>query len=410
MSKHFKHIGRIIFILIIAGLSRLADAQECDISINAELPVCPEYTYIVSVVEQENVTYTWKRNEELLDDDDNELIVFITEETTFSITVRDTLTTQECMSDLVVTTYPQINVTYDQLQLTCTNTYSDNPDDENKAKTAVLQAIAGDELEPDEYIYKWDVSPLQIDPQDPSIVLGLKAYQKYLIDIEDNNGCIKRDTAIPRAYPNPVVEFIADPNPAYIQKPYVAFSFANLSIDSITIVNHVWDYGDCLDCPTDPCCDDITTTQEMPTHTYEEAGEYFPSLLVYSQYGCDTLYMQDTALEIKPVNLKIPNVFTPNGDGANDKFVITEAPPEEEEDLKSSADEIEYDPISTYYERSELVIFNRHGRVAFRSNDYKNDWDGSNLPDGVYYYVLKCFGAKSDDVYKGSVTIFGSNR
>ncbi len=35
---------------------------------------------------------------------------------------------------------------------------------------------------------------------------------------------------------------------------------------------------------------------------------------------------------------------------------------------------------------------------------------GDKLPDGVYFYVLKCFGAESDEVYKGSVSIYGSGR
>ncbi len=415
MDKHIKYFtGILLLIVFVFAASQRSEAQiSCDITINVSLPVCPEYTYILSVPFHDNCTYEWKENESILPDEDNEIIAFITTETTFSITVKDTITSEECMSDLVVTTHPRIKVDFKQLQRTCTNTYSDNPDDENKTKTAVMQAIAGDEFEPGEYEYLWDVSPLQIDPEDPSIVLGLKAYQKYFIDVKDNYGCVKRDTAIPKAYPNPVIDFIADPNPVYIQKPYVTFSFVNLSADSISITNHVWDYDDCNDCPgEDPCCNDITTTQDMPTHTYLEPDEYFPSLLVYSQYGCDTLYVQDTALEVKPVNLKIPNVFTPNGDGANDTFVITEAPPEEEEDgLKSIADDVvEFDPINTYYERTELVIFNRQGRIVYRSNDYKNDWDGSKLPDAVYFYVLKCFGFKSDDVYKGSVTIYGSGR
>jgi hypothetical protein len=413
MIRLIKYFTGILLIFTVIILSNGLSAQvNCDISINATLPVCPEYTYILSVPLQDNCTYQWKENNTILDEDGNELIVYISEEVTFTVIVTDTLINEDCMSDLTVTTYPLINVTFDQLQLTCTQTFSDNPDDENKTKTAVMKAIAGDEFEADEYSYMWDVSPLQIDPQDSSIVHGLSAYQKYLIDIKDKHGCIKRDTAIPKAYPNPVIEFATDPNPAYIQKPYVTFSYINLSEDSIQVTNHVWDFGDCIDVlPDDPCNNDIATTQDMPVHTYTKTGDYFPTILVYSQYGCDSLY-SDTTLTVKPVKLKIPNIFTPNGDGTNDEFVITEAPPEDEGGAKSTRriNNDEFEPINTFYERSELVIFNRQGRTVYQSNNYQNDWDGGKLPDGVYFYVLKCFGHISNDVYKGSVTIFGSGR
>ncbi len=413
MHKHFTYISGTFFILafLFTGIIKSNAQISCDITINAELPVCPEYTYKISVPFHENCEYIWNGDSPVFD---TALFVYITEESTFTIVVKDTLTSEECMSDLVVTTYPSINVTYDQLQLTCTATYSDNPDEENKTKTAVMKAIAGDEFEPDEYQYIWDISPLQIDQQDSSIARGLKAHLKYVIDIKDKHGCIKRDTAITQAYDNPVIEIFTDPDSlGYIQNPYVTFSFVNLSADSIDVTNHVWNFGDC-DCyaiPKPECCSELTTTQDMPVHTYTEVDQYNPYIQVYNQYGCDTIYT--TSMEIKPVKLKVPNVFTPNSDGINDEFVITQAPPEEEsEDGKSSrADEADpIDPISTYYERSELVIFNRQGRVVFESNDYKNDWDGSNLPDAVYYYILKCFGAISDDVYKGSVTIYGSGR
>ena len=34
-----------------------------------------------------------------------------------------------------------------------------------------------------------------------------------------------------------------------------------------------------------------------------------------------------------------------------------------------------------------------------------NDWDGDNLPEGTYFYVLKCYGNTGEDVFRGAVTI-----
>ncbi|MBP5495714.1 MAG: gliding motility-associated C-terminal domain-containing protein [Bacteroidales bacterium] len=67
----------------------------------------------------------------------------------------------------------------------------------------------------------------------------------------------------------------------------------------------------------------------------------------------------------KPAHLSIPNLFTPNGDGVNDYFVI--------EGLEQYTD-------------PNLVIRDKSGRIVYQSNHYRNSWDGGNCPDGVYSY------------------------
>lgn len=66
-----------------------------------------------------------------------------------------------------------------------------------------------------------------------------------------------------------------------------------------------------------------------------------------------------------PVKLEIPNVFTPNGDGINDKFVI--------------------DGLENCIQR-QLVVRNRAGQMVYRNNTYENNWDGGDCPDGMYKY------------------------
>lgn len=68
-----------------------------------------------------------------------------------------------------------------------------------------------------------------------------------------------------------------------------------------------------------------------------------------------------------PVKITIPNVFTPNGDGYNDQFII---------------EGIEHCTNPT------LIIKNSSGKKIFQSNDYQNDWNGENCPDGVYIYYF----------------------
>ena len=147
-------------------------------------------------------------------------------------------------------------------------------------------------------------------------------------------------------------------------------------------------------------CDTVFSSElDEPTYKYNSVGEFYTFLKVVNPQGCDTTYT--TQVTVKPVELFIPNVFSPgNGDGSNDKFEITTA------DNKGKVTD---ETLARYYEQSRLVIFNRLGRKVFESNNYQNDWEGGNLPDGVYYYVLECHGAKSTDIFKGSVTIIRSN-
>lgn len=71
-----------------------------------------------------------------------------------------------------------------------------------------------------------------------------------------------------------------------------------------------------------------------------------------------------------PLKLTIPNIFTPNGDGYNDYFVI--------EGIEQC-------------ENPQLVIKSMNGRIVYKSANYQNNWDGDGLPDGVYlfYFLYK---------------------
>lgn len=70
-------------------------------------------------------------------------------------------------------------------------------------------------------------------------------------------------------------------------------------------------------------------------------------------------------LPVQPI--VIPNVVTPNGDNKNDLFTIKNLD--------------QHSPAS-------ISIMNRWGQIVYTSPDYKNDWDGGNVADGVYFGVL----------------------
>ncbi|SFF45368.1 gliding motility-associated C-terminal domain-containing protein/Por secretion system C-terminal sorting domain-containing protein [Thermoflexibacter ruber] len=66
-------------------------------------------------------------------------------------------------------------------------------------------------------------------------------------------------------------------------------------------------------------------------------------------------------------DITIPNVITPNNDGKNDNFIISNL---------------------SLYPKHELVIYNRLGSEVFKTNNYQQNWQASNLPTGTYFYYL----------------------
>ena len=78
----------------------------------------------------------------------------------------------------------------------------------------------------------------------------------------------------------------------------------------------------------------------------------------------------------------VPNVFTPNGDGKNDLFVI--------QNLEA-------------FENAALRIYTRWGRLVYQSEKYINQWDGSGATDGTYFYILDV--PLLEKKYEGTVTI-----
>lgn len=376
----------------------------CTITCNAEMPICSETPVTLSVMQDTTYAYYWTPG--------GEAVATITvkpfETTTYSVEIRNKHTQELiCESEpFTVEVKPRFQIHFSQILKTCSNSEEDN------GKTAQVLAYADGSVAP--YTYEWqNVSPLHIAPGCDSLAIGLEAYKYYKIKVTDGRGCPQTDSTLTKAYPNPIVEITADPgDTVYIQNPHVTYSFENKSIDSIAISNFYWilnsQYG-------------LNSHEEQPRFTYVEAGDFTTELKVYNPQGCDTSYYK--TIKVNPVKLKVPSVFTPNGDGINDYFIISideaggnidnggsgsgtrgDSEPETQYEYEN------YEPLSSYYESSELVIFNRWGRIVYQSKDYQNDWDGGDLPDATYFYVLKCHGLKQDAKYQGSIMIFRGSK
>lgn len=74
--------------------------------------------------------------------------------------------------------------------------------------------------------------------------------------------------------------------------------------------------------------------------------------------------------------LELPNVFTPNNDGKNDLFMP-------------------FTDSVAFVSEVQVSIFNRYGKLVFKTNDPQINWDGKDqnnkedLPVGTYFYAIQ---------------------
>lgn len=396
-------ISKALLLLLAITCSAFLKAQDpCEITCNAEMPICSESAVTLSVPNNYQYTYLWTPSGKTT----NSITVRPFETTTYQVIIRDQDSIVVCNPQITVEVMPRFEVKFRQVKLTCSNHEEENG--RNAQVVAAVDSLSAVYEPP--FNYQWEISPLHIAPGDPTWAIGLEAYKYYFIKVTDGRGCVQRDSISPKAYPNPLVEISADPgDTVYLQNPHVTYSYENLSADTLDISNFYWILNQQYN---------ITSTELEPRFTYVETGEFSTELKVYNPQGCDTTYRH--TIKVEPVKLKIPNVFTPNGDGTNDYFIISldgssDMPsggdsPKYRDDGGSGLEYENYEPLSRYYESTELTIFNRWGRVVYHSKDYQNNWDGGGLSDGTYFYVLKCHGLKNDATYQGSVMIIKSQR
>ena len=117
----------------------------------------------------------------------------------------------------------------------------------------------------------------------------------------------------------------------------------------------------------------ITRVDKDIRNTFNESGSYKVKITVNSK---DTV-CTDTAsitVDISESYIKVPNVFTPNGDGYNDEFRVA---------FKS-------------IKQFEAWVYNRWGRLVYKWNDPAKGWDGNiggkKASPGAYFYIMKAVG------------------
>lgn len=120
------------------------------------------------------------------------------------------------------------------------------------------------------------------------------------------------------------------------------------------------------------------------------AGNYM--VTVTDNKGCQGISSTTIAeplVDCFTPHIYIPNVFSPDGDGTNDVFIVRGA------------------GIKIF----DLIIYDRWGEKVFASTDAAQGWDGTfraqDCETGVYYYRLKATLSDGQEIDKGgNITLF----
>ncbi|MFW6096408.1 MAG: gliding motility-associated C-terminal domain-containing protein [Bacteroidota bacterium] len=122
-------------------------------------------------------------------------------------------------------------------------------------------------------------------------------------------------------------------------------------------------------------------------------GKYPVKLIADNEYECvDSMTYYHVSVDSSRIDsAMIPNVFTPNGDGSNDVFVL----PKRTNVSGSGSRGI------VSIERLEVTILNRNGELVYKYEGHPDDWEGwdgkvknsnRDAKEGTYLYVIKGHG------------------
>lgn len=112
----------------------------------------------------------------------------------------------------------------------------------------------------------------------------------------------------------------------------------------------------CTDCPNPSLSPEETTTYEIFVLNEDDGCFGIDSVTIFVEFPC--------------IPLQLPTIFSPNGDGQNDKFCL----------------------LGDCYTNAKITIFNRWGEVIFKGEDFNDCWNGTYkgkyVDLGVYTYKV----------------------
>ena len=201
----------------------------------------------------------------------------------------------------------------------------------------------------------WDPSPFLSDPTvaDP-VVSQLTEESTFVLTITEETspfGCYDKDSVLVSLYPNSGIAVTPDTT-------VLSGTSTQLEVTGGPFSAYRWEPSTWMDNSTIP---DPVVTPEDPIRYW---------VFATNEFGCEEV---DSVFIDVMENMKIYNVFSPNGDGVNDFFEIDAA--ENFPDMR-------------------VEIYSRWGDLLYSTVGYDSGsrWDGTTrgteAPVGTYYYII----------------------
>lgn len=224
------------------------------------------------------------------------------------------------------------------------------------------------------YVYSWSPEQYLTSSNTPNTIIEAGAIDEttefiFMVYPADDPDCRIKDTIVafvpevPLTAPLDTADFCAgNTYDFYAPNPQNGYSY-------------VWYYS--------PNNTQFTEVQSSDSYIFgaQQAGYYYVEV---HEPICDFSSTTPYLATIRPCQIKIPNVFTPDGNGSNDTFII-----------KGIED----------FTGSTVKIYNRWGKLVYENKDYKGTWNAADNSAGVYYYVVGINYPGGMEYYEGYVHV-----
>ena len=127
----------------------------------------------------------------------------------------------------------------------------------------------------------------------------------------------------------------------------------------------------------------LTRSDAEHRYSFTDKGNY-RAVVAVSNSHCQLDSVEFT-ISVSESMVVVPNVFTPNGDGANDEFRVV------------------YRSLKEFH----CWVYNRWGHLVYEWSDPAKGWDGTiggrPAAEGAYFYVIRALGTDADENAKYTI-------
>jgi gliding motility-associated-like protein len=221
----------------------------------------------------------------------------------------------------------------------------------------------------------WEPAQLLDNPKITNPTATITTKTSFIYTVYDN-GCVDKDTVVIDTYERIGMDIYDPSGEVDIDTALYLLEGETYTMAATPgFVSYLWDPPTYLSDPT------------LQAVVVAPANSLYYTVFGTTNKGC---IETDRVHVVIARPIEIYSGFSPNGDGINDKWVITNG--------------------IQYGNRIRVKVFNRWGEPIFESKGYgaSQEWDGTRngrpMPVGAYYYIVDVNDGKSKP-YTGTVTI-----